>query len=225
MSPATSGADGMGDRRFQFGADLPIGSIPAGANVLVEGTSVDGTGDLLDRMLTSGRAPGEAAVLVSTDGSTASAGRRFEGAQNVGVVCCGAGPDDGTGEGLAASSVASPGDLTGIGIQFSKVTDAVSVGGGSVRVGVDSVSTLLVYVEDPRSVFRFLHAFTGRVAAMGALGLFAIDPAAHDDRTLAMVRGPFDGRVRVRTGDRGPELRVSGLAGQPDGWERFRLED
>lgn len=223
MTSATPGTDGRTDRQYQFDAALPVGAVDAGTNVLVEGSGVDGAGDLLDRLLTSGRAPGEAAVLVSTDGSTGAAGRRVGDAANVGLVCCGSGPDEPV-DGVPASSVGSPGDLTGIGIQFSKVADAVTVGGG-VRVAVDSISTLLLYVEDPRSVFRFVHAFTGRIAALGALGLFAVDPEAHDDRTLAMVRGAFDGRVRVRTGDRGPELLVTGLPGQPAGWQPFRLED
>ena len=69
-------------------------------------------------------------------------------------------------------------------------------------------------------MFRFVHAFTGRIAALGALGSFAVDPEAHDDLTLAMVRGAFDGRVRVRTGDRGPELLVTGCPVSPRGGSR-----
>lgn len=225
MSPAASGADGRAGHEYQFGAALPLGGIRAGTNLLVEGSSVDGAGALVDQLLTSGRTPGEAGVLVSTDGPGAAAVRRLEGAANVGVVCCGAGSDEVVGDGFVATSVGSPADLTGIGIQFSKVADAVGVGGGSLRVGVDSISTLLMYAEDPRSVFRFVHALTGRVTAMDALGLFVVDPEAHDERTLAMVRGPFDGRIRVRAGERSPELRVTGLAGQPDGWQPFDVED
>lgn len=225
ITSATSGTDDRTRRQYRFGAELPVGAVPAGTSLLVEGTGVDGTDDLLDRMLTAGRTPDEAAVLVSTDGSVESTERRFHGTGNVGLVCCRSAAGGNAGaDGITASSVRSPGDLTGIGIQFSKVADAVSVGRG-VRVGLDSVSTLLMYVEDPRSVFRFVHAFTGRITAMDAIGLFVVDPGAHDDRTLAMVRGPFDGLIRVRTGDGDPELRVTGLADQPEGWQRFRLAD
>lgn len=222
MTPAASGTGGTGDEqfRFRFGADVPIGAIRAGTNLLVEETGVGSDADLLDRLLTAGRTPEEAAVLVSTDGSPGAVGRRFESAANVGLVCCGSGRDGAPG-GVVASSVGSPGDLTGIGIQFSKVADAVSAG-GSVRVGLDSMSTLLMYVEDTRSVFRFAHAFVGRIAAMDALGVFTVDPAIHADRTLAMLRGLFDGRIQVRIDNRGPALRTTGLPGQPDGWQRFR---
>lgn len=220
-----SEGDGRGDRRYQFGAEVPVGAVPAGTSLLLEGAGMDGVGDLLDRMLTAGRTPGEGAVLVSTDGSVGSTGRRFRDAANVGLVCCGGGSKGDAADGIVASSVGSPGDLTGIGIQFSKVADAVSVDGAGLRVGVDSLSTLLMYVEDPRSVFRFVHAFTGRIAAMDALGLFVLDPGVHDDRTTAMIRGPFDGRIQVRTGERGPELRVPGRTGGPDGWQRLRLAD
>ena len=44
-------------------------------------------------------------------------------------------------------------------------------------------------------------------------------------RTLGMLRGPFDGRIRVRTGEAGPELRVTGLPVQPEGWQPFRIGD
>ena len=223
MSPATSGAGGRTEHQFHFGATLPIGPVPAGTNVLVEGASVDGTDRLLDQLLTTGRSPGEAAVLVSTDGAPQPSRRQFREADNVGLVCCGVNADETVPDEVIAASVASPGDLTGIGIQFSKTADAVSVGGGSVRVGVDSISTLLMYVEDARSVFRFVHAFTGRIAAMNGLGLFVVDPDAHDDRTMAMVRGPFDGRIQLRTGESGPELRASGFGGQPSDWQPFDL--
>lgn len=58
---------------------------------------------------------------------------------------------------------------------------------------------------------------------MDGLGLFVVDPEVHGDRTMAMLRGPFDGRVQVRTGDHGPELRATGLAGQTESWQSFGL--
>ncbi|PSQ09077.1 hypothetical protein BRC93_13855 [Halobacteriales archaeon QS_5_70_15] len=223
MTPTTSGRGGRTEHSFQFGSALPIGPVRAGTNVLIEGAGADGTDRLLDRILVSERGPGEAAVLVSTEEPGPSTRHRLRGADNVGLVSCGAEIDD-VPDGVTASRVGSPGDLTGIGIRFSKIAEAVS-GGGGIRVGVDSLSTLLMYVEDPRSVFRFVHAFAGRIAAVDGLGLFVVDPGIHDDRTLAMLRGPFDSRIQVRTGEHGPELRVSGLAGQGAGWQSFRLEE
>lgn len=226
MTSVTPGADERTGYEYQFDAGVPLRPIPTGTNVLIEGSAVDGAGVLLSRMLTSGWTPGEAAVLVSTEGTTGSFGRRFDDEKNVGLVTCGPVPDDVVADGgIVASSVANPGDLTGLGIQFSKVADAVSVSGGSLRVGVESISTILMYATDPRAAFRFVHAFTGRVTTMDALGLFTVDPGVHDDRTLGMIRGPFDAIVQLRAGETGPELRVTGLPGQPEGWQPYRLEE
>jgi len=51
-------------RRTRDYARVSVGAVDAETNVLVEGSGVDGAGDLLDRLLPSGRTPGEAAVLV-----------------------------------------------------------------------------------------------------------------------------------------------------------------
>lgn len=226
MTSVTPGADGRAGYEYQFDADVPLRPVPAGTNVLIEGSDIVGANALLSRMLTSGWSPGETAVLVSTEGTPGSFGRRSDDGRNVGLVSCGALPDDVAADsGVVASSVANPGDLTGLGIQFSKVADAVSVSGGSIRVGVDSISTLTMYATDPRAAFRFVHAFTGRVTAMDALGLFTVDPSVHDERTLGMIRGPFDGIVQLRAGETGPEFRVTGLPGQSEGWQPYRLEE
>lgn len=94
---------------------------------------------------------------------------------------------------------ASPTDLTGVGIA---VSDTLSTWGQSddpVVVCVDSVTTMLQYAPLP-TVFRFLHTICRRFASVGALAHFHLDPAAHDDQTVARLTHLFDALVRIEDG-------------------------
>ena len=221
MTASTANGPPMGNDQLFFGERLPLGPVRRRSNLLVEGSRTDGAHDVLVELVTAGRSASESTVLVSTESMPTDLVRRGERvADRFGLVCCGGSPIDAS---EAPFPVSTPNDLTGIGIQYQKFAERLSGDDGSVRVGLDSISTLLLYVNDPRTVFRFLHAFTGRVSTGGGLGVYHIDPEAHDDRTVNVIRQPFDGRVEVRDED-GLEIRVSGLPGQPEGWVPVNLD-
>lgn len=50
------------------------------------------------------------------------------------------------------------------------------------------------------------------------LGLLALDSRAHEERAVSTIQQLCDGRIEVRSGDGGREVRVNGLPGQPEGW-------
>jgi len=115
--------------------------------------------------------------------------------------------------------VATPADLTGIGIRFSSLYEGLYGDGyRRVRTGIYTLAPLLAYTENLRTVYRFLHTLTGRIRTADGVGVCAIDPCAVEDRTLNSLVSAFDGRLSTRTGPEGCEIRVQGLAGQPDGW-------
>lgn len=91
----------------------------------------------------------------------------------------------------SAESVDSPADLTGLGIRLSDHLDSTA---GPVRLCFDSLTALLQYT-DLKPAFQFCHALTGRVKGADAAGHYHLDPAAHDDRTLATIMGLFDASV------------------------------
>ena len=74
------------------------------------------------------------------------------------------------------------------------------------RVMVHSLSTLLMCF-DLRTVFRFLHVFTGRVQSADGLGLFCIDSAAHDDQPMNTLKQLFDG-IATTSEDEEPSVRL-----------------
>lgn len=80
-------------------------------------------------------------------------------------------------------------DLTGLGITLSELLTA----DGDIRTVVcfDSLTMLLQYI-DVETAYQFLHIVTGRIHAVGATGLFHMDPTAHDDQTVAVMTSLFD---------------------------------
>ena len=96
-------------------------------------------------------------------------------------------------------AVEHAGDLTALGVTLSDHLTADRP--GSQRLCFDSLTALLQFVE-VRQAFQFLHVVTGRVSSAGAVGHYHLDPDAHDEQTLATIRGLFDAVVEVdETGD------------------------
>ena len=115
--------------------------------------------------------------------------------------------------------VASPGDLTGIGMGIVKCTRDMGESVDGLRLGVLSLSTLLRY-SDPDRVFNFLHTVTGRVSAADYLGIATLDPGAHDPQDVNTLSSQFDVVVELREADDdGREARVVGHHESPRTWK------
>jgi hypothetical protein len=111
-------------------------------------------------------------------------------------------------ENVPVRQLSSPGDLTGISLEFAKLLDDEAES-TPVRVGFDSVSTALMYTEQ-QTLFRFLHVFTARISSGEMLGVFAMDPGMHEEKAYNTIRAVFDAEVRI--GDAGVEtLRGTGF--------------
>ena len=177
--------------------------VPQGSNLLVTGPPLSGTEPLGFDVLAHGVGDGEGALVVTnTDGI----GRLREtypavfDVGPVGVIDCisdGDGAANADGASLDVRFASSPDDMTGIGIEFSGLVESFFDRGITRnRVLFSSVSTLLLY-SDLQTVFRFLHVFTSRVDTADAIGLYTLQPDAHDDRTMNTVSQLFDGIVRL----------------------------
>jgi len=208
---------------FEFD-DLPLSPVDGGTNLLVAGPAMGGTRELFLRMVAP--APGEEGViLVSTRADAASLVEELRrnapavDPRAVGVVDATSGQGD--GEHGPVRTVSGPSDLTGIGMALTDLYEGfVTRGASRMRVGIDSLSTLLLYT-DVQTVFRFVHVATGRVSSADGLGVYAIDPSSHDERTTRTLEQLFDARVDVRAGDAGRELRVRGRSDGPTDWRSF----
>ncbi len=115
--------------------------------------------------------------------------------------------------------VSTPSDLTGIGIATSGFMREFYHTAGDAFVGLNSLSTLLMYANLQR-VFRFNHVLTGRIEASNFRGVFTLDTTHHTE-AITTLQGLFDALIQVRSGDTGLKLRVRGSAFGPRQWTSF----
>jgi hypothetical protein len=184
-----------------------------GATSFEDGTSVlvAGASTLTDERLFDLLAPedDERVIAVTTnhgaDRVVDELEERGADREQIGVIDCTSQDED--VEGVAVRHLNSPGDLTGISLEFAKLLD----GGDEsvpVRVGFASVSTALMYTE-LRTMFRFLHVFTARVRSGDMFGVFTMDPGMHEEQAHNTIRAVFDCEASVA--EDGVELRGTGF--------------
>lgn len=188
-------------------------AVPDGTSVLFRGPSAE-TEPLLYDAVAEGIEAGEAAIVITTNRSAQRvvdelAARDALATDRLGVVDCASGEEEpGDLQGVPVRQLSSPGDLTGLSLEFAKLLQGFDQQGvdGDVRVCLNTVSTLLMYNE-VRTVFRFLHVFSSRIRSADLLGLFTLDPTMHDDQTTNTVRTIFD--AEMTPADDGVELAGS----------------
>lgn len=190
-------------------------SLGPGTNVLVSGPAMSGKQRFGLETLAAGSRHGDGAIVVSTKDTGSRVLDRYAEISDedspIGVIDCvtqqqGIEP----AEDDRILYAASPVDMTGIGISFSKLLESFYSDHDRKRnrVLLSSLSTLLMYA-DLQTVFRFLHVFTGRVQSANALGLFCLDSSAHDDQTMNTLKQLFDGQLTLSP-EEPPSLQLSG---------------
>jgi hypothetical protein len=173
------------------------------SNVLLSAPALGGQGDeICDRLLTL-TPPSETKILVVTFTDTPQEWvdnwMDSVGVSPVrgGIVSIGqaeAAVDDPS---WAVRTVENPSDLTGIGIELSELLSGIAAADEEhLVVCFDSITSLLQYADLQRA-FRFLHVVTGRVKTADGVGHYHLDPEAHDQQTLATLKGLFDAVVEV----------------------------
>ncbi|MFA1609555.1 DUF7504 family protein [Halobellus rubicundus] len=112
---------------------------------------------------------------------------------------------DDPAEALSVETVASPSNLTGVGVKFTPYLNEWN----DPVVTVESLTVLLQYA-DPQIVYRFLHVLTSRLRAADACGQFFFDSTAQDDQTVELLKTLFDAVLEYEGDD---EWTVSCRAG------------
>jgi len=175
------------------GFDGPV-TFDRGTSLMLTGPST-----LTDERLLDAVSPesGEMAIVITTNTSASQVVEelRERGADpdSLGIIDCTSRESD--VEDVRVRHLGSPGDLTGISLEFAKLLDEED-GDRDVRVGFASVSTALMYSEQ-QTLFRFLHVFTARISSGGMFGVFAMDPGMHDDKAYNTIRAVFDAEAEA----------------------------
>jgi KaiC/GvpD/RAD55 family RecA-like ATPase len=225
------------DSGYDFGDGLPIAPVAPGSSVLVSGEQFSRADDLARSMVLDGQQRDEGSLFITTNKSYTKlldACRQshpaLEPAQLRILDCTGQDMATAT-QNVQAKYVSTQSDLTGIGMKFSALYESLyeNMRNGRIRVGLSSLSSLAMYV-DLRTLFRFAQTLSGRIESADGLGVFTINPSAHDSQTVSTLSQVADGKIEVQNVEEGDEfadadgkLRVRGLRNQSSGWQPFTL--
>lgn len=165
----------------------------AGSNLLLTGNSLDTDERLLDSISPDDN---ERTIVITAnmDVSTIVTELESRGAEREQLDVIDCTTTESTPDEYEVRKLNSPGDLTGISLEFAKLLENDEE--MSVRVGMSSISTALMYTE-LRTLFRFLHVFTSRIRSGEMFGVFAMDPSMHEDQATNTIRAVFDAEARI----------------------------
>jgi archaellum biogenesis ATPase FlaH len=90
------------------------------------------------------------------------------------------------------------------------------------QLHINSLSTILMY-SNIQTVFRFLHVFTGRIKAAGALGIYVIDQGMHDEQAIATLKQLCDGMIEVKSDNDKSYIRMTGFSSKPTPWFEYEI--
>lgn len=179
-----------------------IDRLDGAGTILVSDSSGDEADRLCRGLLSEGAAAGETVLWVSFERSpdeclsacpTADADRV--------VLSAGGSAADPPAPDVTVDTVSTPSDLTALGIKLSQFLSTTE---GEITVCFGSLTALLEHV-DLETAFEFLHTVTRQCYDAGARIHFHVDPAAHDDATVATIASLCDAHVAF---DRSPAVRV-----------------
>jgi len=173
-----------------------IGGLKKGSNILLIGPPMSGKEAISNHMMYPGATENEnAVILLTTHEPAIHILERFKenklnvSLSKVGIVDCVSKMLGGEAvETENIKIVSNPTDLTGIGVKISQFFEDFFIKKNirKIQLHIDSLSTILMY-SNIQTVFRFLHVFTGRIKAAGALGIYVIDSGMHDEQVIATL--------------------------------------
>ncbi len=185
-------------------------TVAPGSNLLVVGPAMAGKQRFAYEVLAEGTRAGEGGIVIATSDGASHVRRLYgdilgdEDAEGpLGIIDCVTNQQDQeTVEDDLVKYTSSPVDMTGIGIDLSVLLEEFRDERGLERnrVVLDNISTMLLY-SNLQTIFRFLHVFTGRIQNTDGLGLYLMDPSAHDAQAMNTIKGLFDGLIETE----GPE--------------------
>ncbi len=212
--------------------DDVIGGIKKGSNIMLIGPPMSGKETILSYIAYHGAAKNENAIItVTTRESAAHILEWFKENKlampmsRIGIVDCvtktlgGAAVDS---ENIKIAS--SPVDLTGIGVKISQFFEEFFMKKNTrkIQLHINSLSTILMY-SNIQTVFRFLHVFTGRIKAAGALGIYVLESGMHDEQSIATLKQLLDGMIEIKSENDRNLIRIAGLSSKPTPWFEYEI--
>lgn len=97
-----------------------------------------------------------------------------------------------SGGSVTIETISDPTDLMRIGITISRILSGWDNENEGTAVCFHSLTALLQFAQDQKTVFRFVHVLRGRLQAAGVTAHFHLDGSAHDNQTVSTFRPLFD---------------------------------
>jgi len=213
--------------------DTAIQNLKKGSNILLIGPSMSGKDVILYHIMYHGVMISEDAVItVTTRESATNILEWFKENKlditldRIGIIDCVSKTSGSTVEDNEYIRIAyGPVDLTGIGVKISQFFDNFLMKKKipKIQLHINSLSTILMY-SNIQTVFRFMHVFTRRVKAAGALGIFVIESGMHEEHTIAILKQLFDGIIEIKQENDTNYIRTVGLSSKPTPWIEYEIE-
>jgi len=212
--------------------DDAIGGIKKGSNIMFIGPPMCGKEAILNHIVYHAAKNENAVITVSTRESAAHILEWFKENKltlpmaKIGIVDC-------VTKTLGVAAVenenikiaSSPVDLTGIGVKISQFFEEffMKKNARKIQLHINSLSTILMY-SNIQTVFRFLHVFTGRIKAAGALGIYVIESGMHTEQEVATLKQLFDGMLEIKSENDRNFIRAVGLSSKPTQWFEYEVD-
>jgi len=120
--------------------------------------------------------------------------------------------------------VNSPSDLKALGLALHGAQRKVAGQGGSYRLLIDSVSTLIAHT-DVQATFRFLQVALGRVHASSGVAALLLDSGMHAGTEVEWVKHLVDGAIEFRPDQEKNYLRVDAdCTSGTRGWLEYEFD-
>ncbi|HLB69716.1 MAG: recombinase RecA [Candidatus Methanoperedens sp.] len=213
--------------------ELMNGGIKKGSNILLIGPPMSGKNVILNHMMYNSASKHENAVIsVNTYEPGTRVLEWFREnklnlpASRIGIVDCTTRMIGGEADEDEIIKIAnSPVDLTLIGIKISQLFDRFFIRKNvkNIQLNINSLSALLMY-SNIKTVFKFLHVFTGRIKAMRGLGIYVMESGVHDILAVGTLNQLFDGIIEVKVENDRNFIRVSGLSQKTTPWLEYEID-
>ena len=213
--------------------DNAVGGIRKGSNIMLIGPPMSGKEIILNHIMYHSAAINDNAVITVTNHKSATQilewceeNKLVLPLSRIGIIDCIAKSLGGAVvENETIKIAVSPVDLTGIGVRIGQFFDDFFMKKNirKVQLHVNSLSTILMY-SNIQTVFRFIHVFTGRIKAMGALGIYVVESNMHDERILTTLKQLFDGMIEIKLENDKNFIRMVGLSPKPTPWLEYEIE-
>lgn len=214
--------------------DDAIGSFRKGSNIMLIGPPMSGKEAILNHIMYNGSVNNENAVVTVTTRESAQHILDWFKERNlvlpmsrIGVIdCVSKTLGVATNENESIKIASSPVDLTGIGVKISQFFDEflLKKKNQKIQLHINSLSTILMY-SNIQTVFRFLHVFTGRIKAAGALGIYVIESGMHDEQAVATLKQLFDSMIEIKSQEDKNFIRVVSTSQKPTPWFEYEIEE